>query len=66
MNASAVNEFHHNAVTVNAPNPAIQSYTGGHLQYQQGYGVRKIEETDCAICEHLGLNDGQWHPVSTG
>ena len=54
------NEFIHNFIAVNQHLAATET---GHLRYEQGRGVVKIEEADCPICETWGLNDGRWHEV---
>lgn len=58
-----LNESQHNFITINALEMNLPAAEFGHLRYEQGRGVVKIEEADCELCEAWGLNDGRWHPV---
>lgn len=57
-------ESSHELVTANT-GAGIVNFEAGHLRYQRGRGVVKIEEADCDLCVEQGLNDGQWHEVTT-
>ena len=47
-------------------NRHLLSVESGHLRFEQGRGVVKIQEADCSLCEIRGYNDGKWRRVEGG
>lgn len=44
-------------------NAHLDMAESGHLRYEKGRGIRKIQERDCLRCLLTGLNDGRWHKL---
>jgi len=54
----------HRVIEWNCGSEGTISIETGHLRFEKGRGVVKIEEATCSLCEILGYNDGRWHEVT--
>lgn len=65
VSQEAIYRWAHDAIRGPYDEAIVTHEAGGHLIYKRGKGVRKASADDCYLCTEDGLDDMNWHRLSS-